>query len=117
MKSIKINRDRLYDKYTAWLNQVAEDFEWKTSFSAEEIVNKISDILEEDSELIHQFPDKIVREVVAKYKQRSDTGIKKYNTTLEENNTDNFLLHLQQELMDSTLYIEKLLSKLPKQND
>lgn len=117
MKTIKINRDRLYEKYIAWVDQVSEDLPDKSHFEIDEIVNAISDILEEDSELIHQFPDRIVRKVVVKYKQRSDTGIAKYNTTLEENNTDNFLQHLQDELMDATLYVEKLLSKLPKQND
>lgn len=116
-KIIQIDRDRLYEKYMDWVNQVSEDCEWKTFFGAEEIVNKISDILEEDSQMIHQFPDKIVREVVAKYKKRSDTGISKYGTTLEENNKDNFLYHLQEELMDATLYVQKLISKIPKQND
>jgi len=117
MKTIEINREKLYEKYIAWVDQVAEDIPEKSHFEIDEIVNAISDILEEDSELIHQFPDRIVRKVVAKYKQRSDTGIKKYNTTLEENNTDNFLEHLQFELMDASLYIEKLLSQIPKQND
>lgn len=53
--------------------------------------------------------DKIVEQLIDKYRQRSELGIKKYGTTLEENNTDNFLIHLQQELMDASLYIEKLL--------
>jgi hypothetical protein len=53
--------------------------------------------------------DKIVKQVIHKYIQRSELGIKKYGTTLEDNNTDNFLIHLQQELMDASLYIEKLL--------
>lgn len=52
--------------------------------------------------------DPIVKQVTDKFKQRSKVGIKKYGTTLEENNTDDFLEHLQQELMDATLYIEKL---------
>ena len=117
MKTIEINRERLYEKYMAWANQVADDIPEKTYFDVDEIVNAISDILEEDSELVHQFPDKIVREVVAKYKLRSDTGIKKYNTTLEQNNTDNFLEHLQEELMDASLYVQKLLSQIPKQDD
>ena len=56
--------------------------------------------------------DAIVESVVAKYLQRSKLGIGKYGTTLEENNTDNFLIHLQEELMDASLYIEKLLSKI-----
>ena len=53
--------------------------------------------------------DIIVKQVVDKYQQRSEVGISKYGTTLEGNNKDNYLLHLQQELMDATLYIEKLM--------
>ena len=52
--------------------------------------------------------DKIVQQVIAKFEQRSEVGIKKYGTTLEENNTDDFLDHLQMELMDGILYLEKL---------
>ena len=55
--------------------------------------------------------DKIVERVVNKFNKRSKLGIKKYGTTLEENNTDNFLIHLQEELMDATLYIEKLIKQ------
>ena len=55
--------------------------------------------------------DAIVESVVAKYLRRSKIGINKYGTTLQENNTDNFLLHLQEELMDASLYIEKLISQ------
>jgi hypothetical protein len=51
--------------------------------------------------------DKIVEQVVQKYQERSAVGIKKYGTTLEQNNADNYLIHLQEELMDATLYIEK----------
>ena len=58
-----------------------------------------------------QKKDAIVESVVAKYLRRSKVGIDKYGTTLEENNTDNFLLHLQEELMDASLYIEKLMSQ------
>ena len=51
--------------------------------------------------------DRIVEQVVRKYEGRSAVGIKKYGTTLEQNNSDNYLIHLQEELMDATLYIEK----------
>ena len=54
--------------------------------------------------------DIIVTKVREKYLDRSMVGISKYGTTLEGNNKDNYLLHLQQELMDATLYIEKLMS-------
>jgi hypothetical protein len=54
--------------------------------------------------------DQIVENVIDKYYERSQTGITKYGTTLESNNRDNYLKHLQEELMDATLYIEKFLS-------
>jgi hypothetical protein len=54
--------------------------------------------------------DKIVENVISKYKQRSELGIEKYGTTLHESPDGfyAFLNHLQEELMDATLYIEKL---------
>ena len=54
--------------------------------------------------------DKYVQSVIEKFEQRSQTGIKKYNTTLEREDLDflDWLNHLQEELMDATLYIEKL---------
>ena len=52
--------------------------------------------------------DPIVQQVVDSFQERSKAGIEKYGTTLAENNTDDFLEHLQQELMDATLYIQKL---------
>jgi hypothetical protein len=53
--------------------------------------------------------DKIVESVVAKYQQRSEVGIGKYNTTLENNNADNFFKHAQEEAMDFSLYLEKIM--------
>lgn len=54
--------------------------------------------------------DKIVDDVISKYKQRSELGIEKYGTTLHESPDGfyAFLNHLQEELMDATLYLEKL---------
>jgi len=54
--------------------------------------------------------DQIVLEVIEKYAQRSEVGQAKYGTTLETNNKDNYLKHLQEELMDATLYLQKLMS-------
>ena len=54
--------------------------------------------------------DQIVLEVIEKYAQRSEIGINKYGTTLEQNNHDNYLKHLQEELMDATLYLQKLMT-------
>ena len=55
--------------------------------------------------------DKVVQDVVKQLTTRSAVGVEKYGTTLEENNTDDFLNHLQEELMDAILYIQKLKSK------
>lgn len=54
--------------------------------------------------------DKYVDRVLTRYKERSEVGIKKYSTTLERNdlNVLEWLTHLQEELMDATLYIERL---------
>lgn len=54
--------------------------------------------------------DAIVQKVITKFDTRSKLGITKYGTTLQENNLSLFewLNHLQEELMDATLYIEKL---------
>jgi|TARA_R110000787_G_scaffold62_3_gene187 hypothetical protein len=54
--------------------------------------------------------DGIVQDVKDLYEKRSEVGIKKYNTTLEDSKDglNTFLIHLQEELMDATLYIEKL---------
>jgi len=58
--------------------------------------------------------DKIVEDVIQLFQQRSATGIKKYGTTLEQNNTDDFIQHLQEELMDAILYLQKLKSNESK---
>lgn len=55
-----------------------------------------------------EIKDEIVKSLVEKFIQRSNVGIAKYGTTLFENRTDDFLTHLQEELMDACLYVEKL---------
>ncbi len=54
--------------------------------------------------------DKIVEQVLAKYQERSERGFQKYGTTLQENSKDSYFKHLQEELMDATLYLEKLIT-------
>lgn len=54
--------------------------------------------------------DSIVQEVIDKFNSRSELGIKKYGTTLEREDLGfiDWLNHLQDELMDAVLYIQKL---------
>ena len=51
--------------------------------------------------------DKIVLNVLESFKKRSETGIKKYNTTLERNDlsTLEWLQHAHEEAMDFVLYL------------
>jgi hypothetical protein len=60
-----------------------------------------------------QIQDPILLRVLAKYYERSETGIKKYGRTLDRDDLSfiDWLTHLQEELMDATLYIEKLKSE------
>jgi len=60
-----------------------------------------------------QKTDPIVEQVVEKFQDRSKLGIKKYGTTLAESKEGfiPFLNHLQEELMDAILYIQKLKSE------
>jgi hypothetical protein len=53
--------------------------------------------------------DQVVDNVIDKYYERSQVGITKYGTTLYNNNHDDYLKHLQEELMDATLYLQKLM--------
>jgi len=57
-----------------------------------------------------EIEDQIVKSVLAKYVERSNTGLKKYGTTLdrEDLTLDQWLTHLQEELMDATLYLERI---------
>lgn len=55
--------------------------------------------------------DNIVESVRQKLLDRSNVGIKKYNTTLDSNNTDNYLKHAQEEAMDLSNYLEKLMQQ------
>ena len=54
--------------------------------------------------------DPIVLAVMTKFYERSQVGIKKYNTMLtrDDLSTLEWISHLQDELMDATLYLERL---------
>ena len=54
--------------------------------------------------------DKIIKRVVEKILQRSEAGYKKYGVGLDKDDQtlDTWLNHLQEELMDATLYLQKL---------
>ena len=83
------------------------DLYWKTSNTLNTKTMYPGDI---EVTMDNPKKDSYVQLVKAKFEQRSQTGIKKYNTTLEREdlNLQEWLNHLQEELMDATLYIERL---------
>ena len=58
--------------------------------------------------------DSVVEQVVNSFNERSSVGIEKYGTTLDRDDLSlvQWLTHLQEELMDATLYIQKLRNEL-----
>ena len=58
--------------------------------------------------------DTMVNNVVEAFLTRSNVGKEKYGTTLDRNDLKplQWLIHLQEELMDATLYVEKLKKEL-----
>jgi hypothetical protein len=56
-----------------------------------------------------EFRDPVVERVVNKFVSRSDVGFAKYGVTLDKDPSEMFewLNHLQEELMDAVLYLQK----------
>ena len=54
--------------------------------------------------------DSIVTSVIEKFKQRSEFGQRKYGTNLDRTDLTflQWATHMQEELMDAILYLEKL---------
>ena len=54
--------------------------------------------------------DSIVTSVIERFKQRSEFGQKKYGTNLDRTDLSflDWVQHMQEELMDAILYLEKL---------
>jgi hypothetical protein len=58
--------------------------------------------------------DSVVESVISKIRSRSSVGIKKYNTTMDRKDlsTIEWITHLQEELMDAVIYIQKIKEEL-----
>lgn len=53
--------------------------------------------------------DKIVEQVRKKLLDRSQVGVKKYGTTIWDNTDENYMKHLQDELLDGANYCEQMM--------
>jgi len=58
-------------------------------------------------------------DVCAKIQARSDKGVAKYGVTMEREDLSitEWLTHLQEEMMDAILYVEKLLQLQPNEEE
>ena len=67
-----------------------------------------------DKERKHNTMDKNVENVVKQLRDREEEGLQKYgvNTERKDLTTLQWLQHLQEELMDATVYIEKLKNEI-----
>ncbi len=63
---------------------------------------------------MEKIEDSVVDSIISKFKQRSETGIKKYGTTLDRNDLtpEQWLNHLEEELMDAILYCHRIRKEL-----
>jgi len=58
-------------------------------------------------ENIEKPKDGITWLVIQDLLSRAKRGVEKYNTTLEQNNHDDFLNHMYEELLDAAQYVKK----------
>lgn len=61
---------------------------------------------------IEKPQDAITTSVMEDLKSRADRGLKKYNTTLEQNNHQNMLQHAYEEALDLAQYLKKEITTL-----
>lgn len=82
---------------------------WRDTGRALDMVS----ILEQQLQATHS-PDANVERVRDQLLQRSVVGLKKYGVTTAEGNlqTDQWLQHLQEELLDAAVYVEALKQKI-----
>jgi len=102
VKVTKLNKDR----FTGTVIESSNIIVYPIGYYGTSWDNNQFEFIEETSEL----KDSIVESVINQFKQRSEAGIKKYNTTLDRNdlNVLEWLEHAKQEAMDFILYLEKL---------
>ena len=67
-----------------------------------------------DKERKHNTMDKNVEKVITQLRDREEEGLRKYGVNTERTDLTSleWLQHLQEELMDASVYIEKLMNEI-----
>jgi len=84
-----------------WTGRMIDSAVWTTNNTGKEVMR-----IDANGNIV----DTVVRSVIKKFQDRSNVGIEKYGTTLDRKDIDfdGWAEHLQQELMDGILYLERL---------
>jgi hypothetical protein len=110
-KALKYQKDTtpLFDKNT---DDLMDAFNW---LYTKEGVCFWSQWYEKEPEIPQ---DQNVLEVIESFKRRSEVGFKKYGINTERTDIDllGWLNHLQEELMDATIYIQRLKKEYENKN-
>lgn len=56
---MRVNEELLYTLYMEWVNHVADECDWVTSFGPESIIGSVCRIIEENPHIIIQDPDRL----------------------------------------------------------
>ena len=94
------------------IEKYEDDLYWKSNSTNDQTLRRYPGYIEVTMDKPKK--DSYVQIVKAKFEERSQRGMQKYGTNLEREdlNLQEWLTHLQEELMDATLYVEKLKAEI-----
>jgi hypothetical protein len=103
-KALEYQRNEIDPDYCKGSNLLQDAFNWEQT---DEDFDYWLELCNKKAEAIQ---DQNVIEVIESFKNRSEGGFKKYGTNTERTDIDllGWLNHLQEELMDATIYIQRL---------
>jgi hypothetical protein len=111
-KALKYQRNEIDPAYCKESNLLQDAFNWEQTDEDFDYWLELCNIPAET------FQDQNVLEVIESFKKRSEVGFKKYGTNTERTDIDllGWLNHLQEELMDATIYIQRLKKEYENKN-
>ena len=112
MKKVKCVSAQFYEDLTKGnIYDVLKTMDLNTMDEMYFLIDDINEATWYSSEFFEDLPkDNVVDSVVEQFKKRSNVGVEKYGVTMDREDLSplQWLQHLQEELMDATLYVEKL---------
>ena len=110
-KVIKLHLENFNDEEIAKMTGLGYNFVMKTTTEYWEVKMKEKYVTPKPNKIKHE--DKVLESVLNKFLERSEIGKQKYGVTLNREDLSRleWLKHLQEELQDATLYVEKLMTE------